>query len=64
MTASGSLREERHAAQRLGREGGRLARHVDADPLGLGQLDLRAVDAIGAAVAPAPTAAGSTATAG
>ena len=42
--------EQRHAAQRLRRERGRAAGDVDLDPLGLGQFDLGAVDAVGAAV--------------
>ena len=46
----GQLGEQRHAPQGLGREGGRSAGDVHADPLGLAQLDLGAVDAVDAAV--------------
>ena len=42
--------EQRHAAQRLGRKRSDLARHIHVDPLGLGQFDLGAIDAVGAPV--------------
>ena len=41
--------EQRHVPQRLGRKRGGPGGHVHFDPLGLGQLDLGAVDPIDAA---------------
>ena len=46
----GQLGKERHAAERFRRERRRLARNVDADAFGLGQLDLGPVDAVGSTV--------------